>query len=40
MEKSCTQNVHQKPAPDPFLILLHNPKQPLHESNLFKNKIF
>ena len=29
--KNHTENVHQKLAPDPFLILLNNPKQPLHE---------
>ena len=34
------KNVHQKLAPDPFLILLNNPKQPLHARNSFKNKIF
>ena len=32
--------MHQKLAPDPFSILLHNPKQPLHASNSFKNKVF
>ena len=32
--------MHQKLAPDPFLILLNNPKQPLHARNSFKNKIF
>ena len=31
-------NVHQKL--DPFLILLNNPKQPLHARNSFQNKIF
>ena len=34
------KNVHQKLAPDPFLILLNNPKQPLHARNSFKNKVF
>ena len=34
------ENVHQKLAPDPFLILLHNPKQPLHARDFFKNKVF
>ena len=33
-------NVHQKLVPDPFLILLNNPKQPLQSRNSFKNKIF
>ena len=32
------ENVHQKLAPDPFLILLNNPKQPLHARNSFKSK--
>ena len=34
------KNVHQKVAPDPFLILLNNPKQSLHARNSLKNKIF
>ena len=29
------ENVHQKLAPDPFLILLNNPKQPSHARNYF-----
>ena len=33
-------NVPQKLVPDPFLILVNNPKQPLHARNRFKNKIF
>ena len=32
--------MHQKLPPDPFLILLNNPKQPLHTINSFKNKVF
>ena len=28
-----------KLVPDPFLILVNNPKQPLHARNYFKNKI-
>ena len=32
--------MHQKLAPDPFLILLNNPKQPLDARNCFKNKKF
>ena len=28
--------MHQKLAPDPFLILLNNPKQPLHVRNFLK----
>ena len=31
--------MHQKLAPDPFLILVHNPKQPLHARNSFENNI-
>ena len=31
------EKVHQKLAPDPFLILLNNLKQPLHARNSFKN---
>ena len=32
--------MHQKLVPDPFLILVNNPKQPLHAINSFENKIF
>ena len=32
--------MHQKLAPDLFLILVNNPKQPLHARNSFRNKIF
>ena len=32
--------MHQKLAPDPFLILLNNLKQPLHARNSFKNEVF
>ena len=35
-----TENVHQKLAPDPFLILLYNQKQPLYARNSLLNKIF
>ena len=38
MEKHA-ENVHQKLVPDPFLILVYNPKQPLHARNSFKSKI-
>ena len=31
--------VHQKLVPDPFLVLVNNPKQPLHAINSFKSKI-
>ena len=33
------ENVHQRLVPDPFLILVYSPKQPLHARNYFKNKI-
>ena len=39
MEKYA-ENKYQKLVPDPFLILLNNPKQPLHAGSFFKNKIF
>ena len=32
------ENVHQKLAPDSFLILLNNPKQILNAENSFENK--
>ena len=32
--------MHQKLIPDPFLILVNNPKQPLHARNSFTNQIF
>ena len=34
------KNVYQKVAPNPFLILLNNPKLPLHARKYFKNKTF
>ena len=37
MEKNNVENMHQKLVPDPFLILVYNPKQLLH---FFKNTIF
>ena len=36
--KNHAEIVHQILAPDPFLILLNNPKQPLHVRNSFKGK--
>ena len=36
----CRNDVHQMLAPDSFLILLNNPKQPLHARIFFKNKLF
>ena len=38
--KNHAENVHQKLVPDPFFILLYNPKRPLYARNSFKNKIF
>ena len=32
--------VHQKLVPDPFLILVNNPKQPSHARNYFKIRSF
>ena len=40
MEKNDAENVHQKLAPDPFLILPNNSKQILHAGNSFGNKKF
>ena len=37
--KNHAENVHLKLAPDLFLILLSNPKQPLHSRNSFKKDI-
>ena len=39
MEKSCRKRA-PKASPDPFLILLNNPKQPLHATNYFAYKEF
>ena len=36
MQKICTKSQSQTP----FVILVNNPKQPLHARNYFKNKIF
>ena len=38
--KNHVQNVHQKLVPGMFLILMNNPKQPLHVGNCYENKIF
>ena len=40
MGKNHAEIVHQKLAPDPFLILPNNPKQTLHAENSFENKKF
>ena len=37
--KNYAENVHRKLAPDPFIISLNNPKQPLHARNSFLKKI-
>ena len=37
--KNLAENVLQKLVPDPVLILVNNPKQPLHARNYFKSKI-
>ena len=37
--KNPVENVHQKLVPDSYLILVNNPKQTLHATNSFKNKI-
>ena len=39
IEKSCRKHA-PKTSPDPFSVLLNNPKQPLHTRNYFKSKIF
>ena len=39
MEKHA-ENGHQKLVPDPFLILLNNPKQPSHARNSFEKENF
>ena len=33
------KNMHQKLVPDSFLILVNNPKKPLHARNSIKNEI-
>ena len=38
--KTMQKNTHQKLAPDPFLILLNNPKQLLQTKNSFENTVF
>ena len=34
------ENVHQKLVPESFLILLNNPKQPMHVRNSLEKNIF
>ena len=38
--KNHAGNVHQKLVPDPILILVNNPKQPLHIKTFFGNRYF
>ena len=38
--KNHEENVQQKLVPELFIILVNNPKQPLHARNSFENKIF
>ena len=38
--KNHAENLHQKLFPDPFIILVNKPKQPLHARNYLKSKIF
>ena len=38
--KNNAENMHKNLVPDPVLILLNNPKQPLHARNSFTNQIF
>ena len=40
LQKNHAENVHQKLVPNPFLILLNNPKHPFGARNSFKNKVF
>ena len=38
--RNHAEKEHQKLVPDFFLILVSNPKQPLHARKSFENKIF
>ena len=38
--KNYAENINQKVVPEPFFVLVNNPKQPLHAWNSFKNNIF
>ena len=38
VEKSCGK--YAPKVPDPFIVLVNNPKQPLHAGNSFEKKIF
>ena len=39
MENSCRKWA-PKLVPDPFFILVNNPKQPWHAKDFFENKVF
>ena len=39
MEKPCGKYI-PKANPGPSLLLVNNPKQPLHERNYFTNRMF
>ena len=38
--KNYPQNIHQKLVPDPFLVLVNNPKQLFHSRNSFRIRYF
>ena len=38
--KNHAENVQQKLVPELIIIMVNNPKQPLHARNYFKSKIF
>ena len=38
--RNHAENKQQKLVPDLFIILVYNPKQPLHASNYFRSKMF
>ena len=41
MEKNCAENVHRKLVPDPFLILVKNPKKNhCMQKIIFKTRYF
>ena len=40
LQKNHAKNVLQEQVPDLFIILVNNPKQPLHIRNSLKSKIF
>ena len=38
--KNYADNMHKKLVPDLFIVLVNNLKQPPHEQNYFKSRIF